>query len=56
MPTWKRFTELPIDFLSSSELTIEFFFCALLASIQCPLGRDLQNSNRVFVCNCVLPT
>jgi hypothetical protein len=56
MPSWQ--SSIPeyrtSEILSSSELTTEFFFCALLALAQCPLGRALQNSKRVSVCNCVL--
>jgi hypothetical protein len=48
MPSWQSYTELLRVLSSSNELTTEFFLCALLALAQCPLGRALQNSKRVF--------
>jgi hypothetical protein len=40
----------------SSELTAEFFPCALLAPTQCPLGRALQNSSELLSATVSSPT
>jgi hypothetical protein len=38
-----------------SELTTEFFLCALLAPAQCPLGRASQNSSELLSATVSLP-